>query len=446
MLENLYPITGQTLSVTNGVDTFSISSIILDENDVVAGDALSDGASFIPIATVDESAGTGTLELAWPGTTRSGYATWWIWRNPAVRQSAQYAAAQASKVSARQAIILNQAPTWRVLTETATPWTDPEEADAYLIATGATGAWAGKDGQIVRRMNGVDVFTAPSVGDGVNIVDAPVKKIYTGSAWETEGSAEVRELLTAGRTYYVRTDGSDSNTGLADTSGGAFLTIQKAIDTVASLDLSTHNVTISVADGTYTGAVVIKSVVGAGTVTIQGNTSTPANVLISTTSASAVTADGVRGSWALNGLKIETTTSGHGIACIANSALSISNVHFGTVVNSHIRCDSGASVTILTGYTIAGGAQRHWLAQRGGRIFKSGAITVTITGTPAFSTAFADCQLVALMQVNGITFSGAATGARYSVTLNAVIDTIGGGASYLPGDSAGSAATGGLYA
>lgn len=45
-----------------------------------------------------------------------------------------------------------------------------------------------------------------------------------------------RDLLTTNRTYYVRTDGSNSNNGLANTSGGAFLTIQKAIDTVLKLD------------------------------------------------------------------------------------------------------------------------------------------------------------------------------------------------------------------
>ena len=90
-------------------------------------------------------------------------------------------------------------------------------------------------------------------------------------------------MLTAHRTYYVRADGSDSNTGLADTSGGAFLTIQKAVNCVAALDLSTYNVTIQVGAGTYTGSTVVaKPFTGAGTVTISGDTTTPANVLIST--------------------------------------------------------------------------------------------------------------------------------------------------------------------
>ena len=61
----------------------------------------------------------------------------------------------------------------------------------------------------------------------------------------------IREKFTANRTYYVRTDGSDGNNGLANNSGGAFLTIAKAIAVVSALDLSGLTAaTFSVADAT----------------------------------------------------------------------------------------------------------------------------------------------------------------------------------------------------
>jgi hypothetical protein len=43
------------------------------------------------------------------------------------------------------------------------------------------------------------------------------------------------------------------------------------------------------------------------------------------------------------------------------------------------------------------------------------------------------------------TFSGSATGARHSVTGNGYLFTNGAGASYLPGNAAGSTASGGQY-
>lgn len=62
--------------------------------------------------------------------------------------------------------------------------------------------------------------------------------------WATAASAA---------TYYVRTDGSDSNAGTANTSGGAWLTVQKAANTITAGD------TVLVQSGTYSETVTVDS-------------------------------------------------------------------------------------------------------------------------------------------------------------------------------------------
>jgi HK97 family phage major capsid protein len=63
----------------------------------------------------------------------------------------------------------------------------------------------------------------------------------------------------------------------------------------------------------------------------------------------------------------------------------------------------------------------------------------------AVSAFFAYSSNAALVHAFGHTFSGSATGTRYLANGNAVVFTNGGGASYLPGNAAGSTATGGQY-
>lgn len=253
-----------------------------------------------------------------------------------------------------------------------------------------------------------------------------------------------RELLTAARTYYVRTDGNDANNGLANTSGGAFLTIQKAIDTVARLDLATYDVTINVANGTYTGQNELKRTVGAGAVYITGNTGTPSSCLISTTSGHCFgSGDFTPGDYRIAGFKLQTTTSGIGLFVSGGLAVSASDIEFGACATSHMSIQQYATLRLESDYSITGSAGRCWIVGRKGLLITSSR-TVTLTGTPAF-TQFALVSGDGYVECHNMTFSGSATGTRYLVTTMGLIATGGGGATYLPGNSAGSATAPGAY-
>jgi hypothetical protein len=265
------------------------------------------------------------------------------------------------------------------------------------------------------------------------------------SRWRAISRPGGRELLTASRTYYVRTDGSDSNDGLANTSDGAFLTRQKAIDTVAALDLSIYNVTIQIGNGTYTGSLTVSGPwIGSGTVTVQGNNATPASVLISTTSADAFKVQG-GGRLIVKDVKIQTTTSGYGVLATGLSSVSFQNVDFGACASAHVRADNGSAVTATGNYAISAGAPNHWAVAGGGQIVVQ-SVTVTLSGTPAFTT-FAQASSLSQLRVNANTFSGSATGAYYTVSGNSVISVGGAGGTYLPGNAAAGTptATGGQY-
>jgi hypothetical protein len=254
---------------------------------------------------------------------------------------------------------------------------------------------------------------------------------------ESDIAPPVREVLTANRTYYVRTDGSDSNNGLANTSGGAFLTIQKAVDTAAGLDLGVYSVTIQVADGTYTGGIVAKSYVGAGPINILGNTTTPANVFLNVTSADAFVADAVLGKYTLRGFKLKTTTSGFTFAARSNSIVDFGELVFDSSASTyHLDIRKGAIVKAVGNWSVIAGAAYHFAVAEGSN-FDCNSRTITLTGTPAFSNAFARCSDASLALAYGMTFSGSATGSRYSVANGGVINTLGGGASYFPGNAAG---------
>ncbi len=250
---------------------------------------------------------------------------------------------------------------------------------------------------------------------------------------------EIREKLTANRTYYVRTDGSDSNNGLANTSGGAFATLQKAVNAVAAIDMAGFTATISVGAGTYNEAVQLKSLVG-GFCIIVGDETTPSNVLINAT-GSCFTGDGLVGAWHLRGMKLQATT--HGIGVTDGSIVKFQALDFGACTFYHMLATGGRLVA--TGnYTISGSASRH-VYLFAGASFQCQSRTVTLLGSLAFAV-FIQATTASSATVSGNTYSGSAAGQRYNAQMNAVIQSAGGGANYFPGDAAGAVATGGQYA
>lgn len=287
----------------------------------------------------------------------------------------------------------------------------------------------------------IDGATSFSLG-----VNQGVRIASNGSDYFTQrGGSGGREVLTANRIYYVRTDGSDSNTGLANTSGGAFLTVQKAVDISTTLDLNGYTLTIQIADGTYTGATTLKNVVGfagAGSLVIKGNNTTPANVLISTTSADCFGANGTNVVWDILDLKMQTTTGGACLQAQSGGAIRYGNVNFGACANFHVSAFNGGRIEAISNYAISSGALGHMASSYWASV-RATSHTITLTGTPAFSVAFAYSEISALLAVNAMTFSGSATGPRYYVATGAQIATGGGGTSYLPGNAAGTGTNGG---
>ncbi|CEG08711.1 hypothetical protein BN961_02129 [Afipia felis] len=249
------------------------------------------------------------------------------------------------------------------------------------------------------------------------------------------GGGTGREVLAANRTYYVLTTGSDSNNGLANTSGGAFLTIAKALSAVSSIDLNGFTATIQVGPGTWTGNINLPKIVG-GSAVLLGDETTPSNVILSASSNWCVSALNINCTWDVRGFKLTSTGSSvHGLLGLSGN-INYQNIEFGSCTGSHVWAGADSLMTATAGTSISGGAQWHWYAESGGAITDRG-VTITLTGTPAFSASFAEVRTCAIISVGANTFIGSATGKKYNATSCGAIEVYGAGTSYLPGSAAG---------
>lgn len=200
---------------------------------------------------------------------------------------------------------------------------------------------------------------------------------------------------------YVRTNGSDSNNGLANTAGGAFLTLQKAVDTASKYyDQGRAGVQINVADGTYTaGFTLFSAIIGTTTISVTGNTTTPANCIIDASGTIIDVQD--HAGLSLAGFRI--TGGSVGIRSRQFSIVDLTNMEWGTLSNTHIAAVDNSVISTLGTHAIVGNAAVHVSATSNSLVNYGGTWTIGSARTFTVFAAVTDCSVI----TGAATFTGA---------------------------------------
>jgi hypothetical protein len=280
-----------------------------------------------------------------------------------------------------------------------------------------------------------------------------VRLVTPGANWKAQLSDIVRIKLTAPTNFYVRTDGSDSNTGLANTAGSAWLTLQHAYDTLCSdYDFGGQTALVNVADGTYSAGVTMSSTwTGGGSIQFLGNQITPANCFISASGHGFLNNAIIQGGPVIvAGFKINTGGAG-GTYAVGNTGwglIAASSMEFAGSYSNLAALSNGAQISIGGNYTVSGNSTFHDLCLAGGYIIDGNGGTVTISGSPTI-TFWAYCRDTSFIAVSN-TYSGSPSAGtqKFNISDVSMINTQSGNVNYLPGSVAGAAdaTTYGAYA
>ena len=142
----------------------------------------------------------------------------------------------------------------------------------------------------------------------------------------------------------------------------------------------------------------------------------------------------------------------HGIVAQI-SLVTIGHLQFGPCTGAHISSQNGGSILLLaTPFIIETGATA------GAHVFAGNGGFMTIIQSPLSPPSLVVNGAVSIanfvnalnrgeidLEYSSMTGAGSVTGARYSVSGNAIIDSFGSGTTYFPGTVGGTAATGGQY-
>lgn len=300
------------------------------------------------------------------------------------------------------------------------------------------------------------------------VVDLTASSALTGTElfYADDGSADVkvtatqlrtftgREKLTGNRVYFVRSDGSDSNTGLVNSAAvpsGAFLTLQHAFDVIYStLDPSGFRASVVMpTPGSFAGFTISGKVPGAratDAIRLVGTSTLPSDTIV--TSQILVENGAV-----LNVLQFRCNSATNCLKASNGTIITSGSMEYNANGEAHLSAERLSLITIQNSYTVVGGGPVHINSSEGSEIFYDPNVVATITGTPNFTFEFANATTGGRINCarTGVQFSGAATGRRYFSSTGGQIHTslessgLATSSTFFPGDVDGSTAGGGSY-
>lgn len=274
---------------------------------------------------------------------------------------------------------------------------------------------------------------------------------YTDSVNWAALKCPARCKLQAPLTVFVAPSGSNSvNCGL--TAGSPFADANHAYSWLQNtIDTGGYAITIAEAAGSYTQPLVFSGPLVAQSVPVNLTGTGAGSTLHSCTTANAstiTTQDGA--SVTVNSMTISNAASGTTAALLGGGVGTQLNVGtgvaFGACQGFRILVILYASCLISGSYSETGNCTNGLGALTGGVIDYPFAVTVTMTGTPNYSGAYVSVSVGGIIFIPStlVSFSGSATGTRYSVNDGSVF-TAGGGANFLPGSIAGTTTSNGVY-
>lgn len=255
---------------------------------------------------------------------------------------------------------------------------------------------------------------------------------------KSSGTGGGSEKLESDRTYYIATTGNDSNEG---SPASPFRSIQKFINVASSFDLNGFNITGAIFTGTYVEALTLRPFLGQGYIRVSG---LPDSIVeISPISGECVYGNFDTGKYQLDNVKLTPPFNAHiyleRAAYLEYWAITFSGtdpeVDHVTLSGQKVRARQIDIVTIESS-----GYSHMYITD--GATFEGG--ICTIVGNPAFSDAFIWATSDSCARWYG-TFTGTATGKRFSVRSNATVIVDSTDLNYFPGSLAGTVDSGGLY-